>query len=117
PAGNISILAHVESDIDLGNGDHRTVSQIATRQGALSDNTHAAFAVRFTDGSGANFDAALAGAPCLADINNDGVVSSQDFFDFIALFFAAQPAADFDHDGVVNSQDFFAFLAAFFAGC
>jgi hypothetical protein len=26
-------------------------------------------------------------------------------------------AADFNHDGVVNSQDFFDFLAAFFAGC
>ncbi|MGE3106897.1 MAG: GC-type dockerin domain-anchored protein [Phycisphaerales bacterium] len=55
------------------------------------------------------------GGSCPADFNADGSVNSQDFFDFLAAFFASD--ADFNHDGVTNSQDFFDFLAAFFAGC
>ncbi len=54
---------------------------------------------------------------CPSDFNCDGLVNSQDFFDFLGAFFAGQPAADFNHDALVNSQDFFDFLAAFFSGC
>jgi hypothetical protein len=57
------------------------------------------------------------GGPCRADRNDDGLVNSQDFFDFVAAFFAGQVRADFNVDGALNSQDFFDFLAAFFAGC
>src|SRR5688500_15733222 len=59
---------------------------------------------------------AIAASRCDADFNTDGVVNSQDFFDFLAAFFASRPTADFNRNGVVNSQDFFDFLAAFFAG-
>jgi len=55
--------------------------------------------------------------PCRADFNNDGVVNSQDFFDFLVQFFASTPASDFNNDGLRNSQDFFDFLVQFFAGC
>jgi hypothetical protein len=55
--------------------------------------------------------------PCSADFNGDGVVNSQDFFDFLGRFFASDALADFNADGVVNSQDFFDFLTAFFKGC
>jgi hypothetical protein len=58
-----------------------------------------------------------AAPPCRADFNHDGQTNSQDFFDFLAAFFALAPAADFNRDGAINSQDFFDFLAAFFAGC
>ena len=54
---------------------------------------------------------------CIGDFNMDGVVNTQDFFDFLAAFFAEDPSADANHDGVVNSQDFFDFLAVFFRGC
>ena len=36
-------------------------------------------------------------------------------FAFLTDLFAGN--ADFNHDGFTNSQDFFEFLAAFFAGC
>jgi hypothetical protein len=55
--------------------------------------------------------------PCAADFNHDTVVNSQDFFDFLAAFFAGSDSADFNNDDVVNSQDFFDFLTAFFTGC
>lgn len=52
---------------------------------------------------------------CPADWNQSGTVNSQDFFDFIAAFFANN--ADFNMNGQTTSQDFFDFLAAFFGGC
>jgi hypothetical protein len=60
----------------------------------------------------------LGGPPsCPADFNNDQVVNSQDFFDFLNAFFDQDPSSDFNGDHVVNSQDFFDFLNAFFMGC
>jgi hypothetical protein len=55
--------------------------------------------------------------PCRPDFDGSGELNSQDFFDFLAAFFAGSGAADFNTDRQVNSQDFFDFLAAFFAGC
>jgi hypothetical protein len=55
------------------------------------------------------------GEPCACDWNADDDLNSQDFFDFLADFFASP--ADFNNDKVTNSQDFFDFLACFFAGC
>lgn len=52
---------------------------------------------------------------CPADLNFDGVVTSQDFFDFLGGFFGGQ--ADFNNSGQTDSQDFFDFLAAFFTAC
>ncbi len=86
------------------------------RRGAGSSTTPGTilFRASFVGGS----TAILAGdAHCAADIDNDGVVGSQDFFDFLTLFFASDPGADFNGSGDVTSQDFFDFLTAFFAGC
>lgn len=71
-------------------------------------------------GSGAAVGVQVLGTPvteCRADVNNDGLVNSEDFFHFLTPFFAGDPSADFNGDTVVNSQDFFEFMSAFFAGC
>jgi hypothetical protein len=54
--------------------------------------------------------------PCPCDINNDCVLNSQDFFDFLGLFFARDPGSDFNGDALLNSQDFFDYLNCFFGG-
>lgn len=56
-------------------------------------------------------------APCAADFNCDGSIGSQDFFDFVVVFFDAPARADIDGDGQTTSQDFFDFLTFFFGGC
>jgi len=48
------------------------------------------------------------------DFNENGTVSPQDLFDFLAEFFAGEPIGDFNHSGLVSSQDIFDFLAEFF---
>jgi hypothetical protein len=62
-----------------------------------------------------SFDAPVPSGSCTADWNEDGTVTSQDFFDFLAAFFNNN--ADFNGDGMTTSQDFFDFLAVFFVPC
>ncbi len=54
-------------------------------------------------------------AHCPCDWNDDGALTSQDFFDFLASLFMMN--ADINGDGKTNSQDFFDFLACFFNTC
>jgi hypothetical protein len=60
-------------------------------------------------------DVPIPGSGCTTDWNADGIVNSQDFFDFIDDFFTSN--ADYNSDGVTNSQDFFDFVNAFFIPC
>jgi probable HAF family extracellular repeat protein len=68
------------------------------------------------DGRGEAWIATLPAA-CVGDFNASGGITVQDVFDFLAAFFAAEPAADINRSGSVTVQDVFDFLAAFFEGC
>ncbi|HVU64625.1 MAG TPA: immunoglobulin domain-containing protein [Phycisphaerales bacterium] len=54
---------------------------------------------------------------CRPDFNGVGGLTTQDVFDFLNAWFAADPRADFDGSGTLTVQDIFAFLNAWFAGC
>ncbi len=54
---------------------------------------------------------------CRADFNCSGSVSVGDIFDFLAAWFAGNPAADFNGLSGVSIQDIFDFLGAWFVGC
>jgi len=64
----------------------------------------------------------VAGDDCPADLNDDGTVDADDFFDYLDLFSSGDPGADLtgpggDPDGVLDADDFFQFLNLFAAGC
>ncbi len=60
-----------------------------------------------TEGRRQAFIASI-GEFCLLDWNRSGSINSQDFFDFMAMFFNGE--ADYTGNGVTNSSDWFAFL-------
>lgn len=47
--------------------------------------------------------------PCRADLNEDGVVNSLDYLEFLNLFNMRAPEADWNGDGLINILDFLAF--------
>ncbi len=58
-----------------------------------------------------------AGQPCIADLNNDGVVDADDFFLYLNLFADGDPITDMNGDGVIDADDFFLYLNLFAHGC
>ncbi len=56
-------------------------------------------------------------ACCPANFNQQGGVTVQDIFDFLAAYFGGQPGADFNSSGGITVQDIFDFLGAYFTGC
>jgi hypothetical protein len=119
--GSIEVVARAGDQIEVAPGDTRTLweitfgtSPVGSGRAPLNERGTIVFECVFTDGLTGLFAADVL---CPADINADASVNSQDFFDFLTLFFAGDPGADFNDSGAVNSQDFFDFLGAFFAGC
>jgi len=92
-------------------------STVLSPHGAATDVFSWEFRLTVTDPAGLSSSQTVTLIPfcCRADWNSDGVVNSQDFFDFIAGFFNNN--GDYNFDGVTNSQDFFDFLTQFFRGC
>ena len=55
--------------------------------------------------------------PCLADTNNDGMVTPGDFGAWVAAFNASAPECDQNGDGMCTAADFGAWVANYNAGC
>ncbi|MGE4198960.1 MAG: GC-type dockerin domain-anchored protein [Phycisphaerales bacterium] len=54
---------------------------------------------------------------CPCDVTLDNELTSQDYFAYLTLFFASDPAADIDLSGEIDSNDYFEFVTCFFSGC
>jgi hypothetical protein len=54
---------------------------------------------------------------CPADIDGNTLVTVEDVFQYLTLYFARSPRADTNFIGGVTVQDLFEFLASYFAGC
>ncbi|MEL6499470.1 MAG: GC-type dockerin domain-anchored protein [Planctomycetota bacterium] len=57
------------------------------------------------------------GSTCLADVNQDGSITPNDFNAWILAFNANSPLADQNRDGEVRQNDFNAWILNFNAGC
>ena len=55
--------------------------------------------------------------PCLADTNNDGILSPADFSAWVAAFNSQAPECDQNNDGACTPADFSAWVANYNAGC
>ncbi|MFI4871641.1 MAG: FG-GAP repeat domain-containing protein [Phycisphaerales bacterium JB061] len=55
--------------------------------------------------------------PCLADANEDGMLSPADFSAWVAQFNSAGPLCDQNNDGMCSPADFSAWVANYNAGC
>jgi len=54
---------------------------------------------------------------CTPDFNQDGTLSVQDLFDFLATWFAGTAEADYNGDGNVGIGDIFSYIGGWFGGC
>ena len=54
---------------------------------------------------------------CRVDLNDDGVVNTQDFLLFLNAWSAGESVADWNDDGTVNTLDFLAYINDWVAGC
>jgi hypothetical protein len=54
---------------------------------------------------------------CKADTNQDNLITVQDLFDYLTIWFPRTPSAEFDGLPGVTIQDLFDFLGAWFARC
>lgn len=57
------------------------------------------------------------GEPCLADANDDGVLSPNDFSAWVSVFNSGRPGCDQNGDGLCTTDDFTAWVSNFNSGC
>ncbi|QKK08368.1 MAG: hypothetical protein HND58_09400 [Planctomycetota bacterium] len=68
-------------------------------------------------GQATNFIAEYRGCYCRADLDGNGILTTQDFLTYLNLWVARDPVADWNTDGTINTQDFLAYLNEWVAGC
>lgn len=54
---------------------------------------------------------------CMADVNEDGIISPPDFSSWLNAFYQRDERADQNEDGMINSMDFGSFLRNYHIGC
>lgn len=123
PGGNTSLLADVRPDFTTGYS-----SFVFTTVRHWDENSDGNWTLNVSDrtagttGTFTSWQLRLYGSldySCPCDSDHSGVLTVQDIFQFLAAWFAGNPAADFNGNGV-TAQDLFDFLACWFghpAGC
>ncbi|MEM8758352.1 MAG: GC-type dockerin domain-anchored protein, partial [Planctomycetota bacterium] len=93
------------ADLGLDSTPPRMISVEVTPNDGTIDGQTATLAVLVDDGG------------CLADVNDDGLATSADFFAWVSAFGTQAPECDVNNDNACTSADFFAWVSAFSQGC
>jgi hypothetical protein len=119
PAGGVAIDLPLGGDTTfaLPGGGAATGDEVSVILRPFQPTFLGGVSVAVGDINGLQFNSVRGDFACPADFNASGEVSVQDIFDFLAAFFAADPAADFNASASLSVQDLFDFLAAYFRGC
>lgn len=106
---------------DLVNGGRISgaTSPTLTITGAATSDT-GLYSVVLTSpcGSTPSAEVLLTVSPCVsADFDHSGVITIDDLFAYLGVWFASGPGADYNANGTVEVQDIFDYLAAWFINC
>lgn len=124
PSGVARVLAVQNHPIALSDATFPTISQLrVASKGAISDDGRVAMAASFNSGTPRDEGVFVVTidvgyeppAPCPADYDQSGAVTSEDLFDFLADWF--QGDADYDRSGMTDVADIFQYLSDWFRGC
>ena len=121
PNGWMGDLVHVGTPTSpgLGSADGNTDNKVVIAS-LVSEAAQGTFTIAYTvNGSLLIAETiAIIGAPaCLADTNNDGMLSPADFTAWIAAFNATSSECDQNADGLCTPADFTAWIANYNTGC
>ncbi len=106
------------TEVRFGVGDTPLDFTIGDFNGDGVDDLAAAVPTLTTrSGGGVRWLFAAGDGGCPADLDGDEDVDADDFFAYLDIFAAGDPAADLDGDGDTDADDFFAYLDLFAAGC
>lgn len=124
PSGVARVLAVQNHPIALSDATFPTISQLRiASKGAISDDGRVAMAASFNAGTPRDEGVFVVTidvgyeppAPCPADYDESGAVTSEDIFQFLADWFRGD--ADYDHSGMTDVADIFSYLSDWFRGC
>ena len=103
----------------LGSADGNTDNKVVIAS-LVSNGAQGTFTIAYTVNGSlliAEATAIIGAEACLADTNNDGMLSPADFTAWIAAFNAAASECDQNADGLCSPADFTAWIANYNTGC
>ncbi len=121
--GSVSKIIGPADTVDLGGGDLREVISLDTvgpnSTAPIESPVNLSGSLIFSLELEGGLDVIMVADPagCASDLDGDGDADADDFFVYLDLFAADDPAADLDNDGDTDADDFFTYLDLFAQGC
>jgi hypothetical protein len=106
-----------KNGVNISNATNPTARSATLNIPSASLSSAGTYTCLVTNSCGSVASAAATLTVCAADYNCSGANTTQDIFDYLTSWFAAEPRADIDGVSGLAVGDIFDFLTAWFAGC